>query len=216
MKVKSIQTNDNRLKQPILYCHKLFYGARNLLIDIQYGASLAGYKKTNYNGFKWVVNTDYSVLSSIFEHRILPGDVIVDVGCGKGRVINWILHQGYQNKIIGIEYDKETFDKLNSRLNRFENVTLIHGDALENIPEDATLFYLFNPFNEKVMEKFSQKLKKVFQNMKDIRILYYRPLHLNVFQQDNAWKVTEFEMDLDFRFKDLSSHRKYAVIEFYQ
>ena len=44
------------------------------------------YANTKANGFI-IVNSD---------------DVLVDVGCGKGRFFNWALSKGYKNKIIGI------------------------------------------------------------------------------------------------------------------
>lgn len=64
-----------------------------------------GFKRLGANG---VYHTDYSVINTIFS--LVPigeQDVLVDVGCGKGRVINYWLSQGYTNKMVGLELDPQ-------------------------------------------------------------------------------------------------------------
>jgi len=39
--------------------------------------------------------------------RFGPADVIVDVGCGKGRSLNWLIDHFPANAIYGIELDPE-------------------------------------------------------------------------------------------------------------
>ncbi len=76
---------------------------RNAFIDIQYGGLLGGKIKTRYThlGAVETENTDYRALYPIFMNRIQPSDVLVDIGCGKGCVINsWLAH-GCPNRIIG-------------------------------------------------------------------------------------------------------------------
>jgi hypothetical protein len=70
--------------------------ARTLATDLRYGAILSGNVGTRYRqaGAYNVVNTPYAVLPQIFAGRIGRDDVLVDVGCGKGRVINWWLSRG--------------------------------------------------------------------------------------------------------------------------
>jgi spermidine synthase len=78
---------------------------RSFLTDLRYGGILTGSVNTQHRhlGAYNVVNSAYSVLPHIFAGRIGPRDVLVDVGCGKGRVINWWLSQGLRNRIVGIE-----------------------------------------------------------------------------------------------------------------
>ncbi|GAK59294.1 GCN5-related N-acetyltransferase [Candidatus Vecturithrix granuli] len=123
--------------------------------------------------------------------------------------------------MIGIEYDKEVANKTMNRLRKYNNVKIIQGNAVYNIPQEGTIFYFFNPFTEIIMCQFSEMMKKMFQNQKDIQMLYYRPKQLQVFQRDPAWRVQKFEIpinNLDYRFKRLhkyrESYRQYAVITF--
>jgi len=62
-------------------------------------------------------------------------------------VLNWWLHQGLTNRMVGIELDE-----------RFAGTTVgpacgttpmspsVRGSALDHIPADGTIFFLFNPF----------------------------------------------------------------------
>lgn len=164
---------------------------RNALIDLRYGGLLNGSVMSRYAqlGSLETSNNDYEALSHIFANRIKPSDVLVDIGCGKGRVINWWLHSGCRNRIIGIELDEEIANRTRQRLRKYKNVTIIAGDAIQNIPADGTLFYLFNPFTADVMEAFKVHLMSLFDKDHDITILYYRCNSVDVFRNDPAWIV---------------------------
>ena len=56
-----------------------------------------------------------------------------------------------------------------NRLARYPNVEIITGDATQVLPEDGTLFFLFNPFGPEVMKRFMEHLKQ----RPGIRIIYY-------------------------------------------
>src|SRR5688572_19680524 len=56
------------------------------------------------DGRHTMVHTDYHVLRDIFARvPFKPDDVLVDIGCGEGRVINFWLSRRVKNPIIGIE-----------------------------------------------------------------------------------------------------------------
>lgn len=60
-----------------------FRSARNIATDLRHGeftAAVPGrHGDTN--------NSDHKVLRAVFDQRVRPDDVIVDVGCGRGRVL---------------------------------------------------------------------------------------------------------------------------------
>jgi len=165
--------------------------ARNALIDIRYGGLLSGSIRTRFAhlGAVDTVNTDYMVMPIIFGNRIKSSDVLVDIGCGKGRVINWWLGHGCRNKIIGLELDGKIADKTRQRLCRYKNVSIITGDAVQNFPADGTLFYLYNPFKAHIMEAFKKRFINLFSNCDNISILYYNPKHVEVFRSDPIFTV---------------------------
>jgi SAM-dependent methyltransferase len=173
--------------------------ARNVLRDLRFGKPLGGTMKTRYAhlGAHDVGNADYGDLAILFaEAGVQPDDVIVDVGCGKGRAINWFLDEHPGNRVVGIELDPEICAETARRLRRFSQVTILCGDAVTMLPADGTLFYLFNPFDESVMARFREALVQARSrngNAGRTRIVYYNYKALHVFADDPRFSVREIE-----------------------
>jgi SAM-dependent methyltransferase len=162
----------------------------NRLEDRKWGGFCGGIKPSPcaHLGAHVTQSMDYAQLSYVFDRNKLPihgSDVLVDVGCGKGRVINFWLGRGYRNRIVGIELDPAIADATRARLRRFTNVEIVTGDATELTPADGTLFFLFNPFGPDVMRRFIGHLK----HRPSVRIIYYYCVHLEVIAGDPFWTV---------------------------
>lgn len=171
--------------------------ARNALLDLRYGGLLSldigrSYEQQSdtARGLFCYWNSDFAALSQIFKGRISSDDVLVDVGCGKGRVINWWLDQGFTNPIIGLELEEKVAEQTRRRLRKYKNVKIITGDAVENIPHNGTIFYLYNPFPEPVLEEFKKRLLNTIDQGSDLTIYYYNCKHSAVFQHDPQWQVS--------------------------
>jgi SAM-dependent methyltransferase len=160
--------------------------------DLQYGGLLNGDGKSAYEdlGVTGTVSSGYDVLPSLFEGLIRPGDVLVDVGCGKGRVLNWWLDNYRQHRIYGLEIDRELAAETRRRLYRFHNVTILTGDACEILPAEGSLFYLYNPFQKFVMERFLAAMltRAPSPNGLATRIVYYNSLDAALFDQSGAFQ----------------------------
>jgi len=170
---------------------RVFRVARNLLIDLRFGKALGGIYLTK----RWSGNSDYYVLSRIFQQiTVQESDVLVDVGCGRGRVINWWLSHFPRNVVVGIEVDKDIARQAQKRLRKYKNVTVISGDAIESIPEDGTIFYLYNPFEAEMVEAFKDRLASLFDPSHGILLLYYNCKHLSVFEDDPRWRVETVDL----------------------
>jgi precorrin-6B methylase 2 len=125
------------------------------------------------------------VLRSLFDCiSISPDDVLVDVGCGHGRIINFWLSQRIKNKIVGIEANPEAAKDAAARYKQYPNVEIIEGFA-ERIAQQFTgaIFYLFNPFSEQILADFERALRG-----SNARIVYYAFHGLGPFENP-AWKI---------------------------
>lgn len=182
---------------------------RNFLLDMRYGGFLGlnlgvydvfrrrGAKDSSageftYNPYHWLAclnNADVEFLEYAFKDRVKASDVLVDVGCGRGRAISWWLDQGYRNQIIGLELDPDTAERTRRRLRKYKNVTIITGDAAQNIPANGTLFFLNNPFGEPIMKAFKDRLTEISIEPKNITMLYYNPKQIHVFEKDPVWNI---------------------------
>lgn len=184
---------------------KLTLLAHNFLFDMKYGSFLGGIKKTPYAtiGANDTANSDYYTMSIIFKKIIKTGDVLVDVGCGKGRVINYWLDNFLENQIVGIELDHQVAQKTARRLANYKNVTIISGNVIELIPDNANLFYLFNPFNCEVMKDFKESLINKFFNKNlgwahSFQIVYYNPVCAHLFLDDFKFICSYIELPLGY------------------
>jgi len=113
--------------------------ARNIVFDLRYGAFLGGVIPTRYlgTGAVNVANSDYAVLPHLFDRLIEHDDVLVDVGCGKGRVLNWWLRFYPHHRIVGIELDGEVAEKTRHRLRRhsqFDRMVMRIATSGRNTP----------------------------------------------------------------------------------
>jgi SAM-dependent methyltransferase len=166
--------------------------ATSMLLDLRYGGLLRGVVETRFGdqGATHTINTPYDVLAASFRPgEIRAGDVLVDVGCGKGRVINWWLRSGFRNRIIGIELDPEVAAKTRRRLRRHQNVSIICGDAIDELPADGSVYYLYNPFKAPVVRAFRDRLAEMSAG--EVRIYYYHPRHIDLFENDQRWTVSD-------------------------
>ena len=165
--------------------------ALNLIYDLRFGGVLRGDIETRFAELQAnnMVNTAYWSAALIFRDEVIASDdVLVDLGCGKGRVINWWLSCKLKNHIIGLELDPTIAATTAERLKSFKNVRIISGDALDNLPFDATLIYLYNPFGEGVVERLSDKLLQLM-NPERVRLFYYNCLYAEVFERDRRFSV---------------------------
>jgi SAM-dependent methyltransferase len=186
---------------------------RSAILDLRYGGLLAGDIKSRHRaaGAYNVINSPYSVLPHMFAGRVGEDDVLVDVGCGKGRVINWWLSRGLRNRLVGIEMDPELAAAVAERLRRYPNVEIIAGDATSAIPDDATLLYLYNSFDGPSTERFKATLAERFGH-RGITILYWNTQWLDLWRDDPDWNVDLVPLDDVADPRIGGSHGHYAVI----
>ena len=141
------------------------------------------------------------------EHvHIRESDIIIDVGSGDGKVFNYLLYKGLENKMMGFELNTQHCLKTQNGLNKYQNVEIICGDIFNNFPYNGTVFYLFNPFDGRLMAKFIDRILK----MKDVKptIIYNRPSFVSLFDE----KLFEVKMVMIHQYKFADG--KYAVIRF--
>lgn len=122
--------------------------------------------------------------------ELFPDDVFVDVGCAWGRLIGYLNLKYNVKKFVGIELNETVAVKAKHIYAKQEKVEIIEGDAVEHIPDDATVFYLFNPFDGEVLNAFLEQIQKVkWSTNKKLRLYYLHPIHANVFEKYPEWKL---------------------------
>ena len=111
--------------------------------------------------------------------RIGRGDVLVDVGSGKGRVVLEAARHPC-DRVVGIELLDNLHRRAIANARRFRGrmrcreIELVRGDAVAaGIPDDATVLFLFNPFVGDVAESFFARVAESLErNPRRLRLLY--------------------------------------------
>ena len=124
--------------------------------------------------------TPYSVLERLADSELIfPGDVVLDYGCGKGRVDFFLSHQTGANT-IGIEYDERIYrDALDNQRAADSSISaeFILTRAEEyDLPNEVNRCYFFNPFSVEILHKVMARiLDSYYENPREILLFFYYP-----------------------------------------
>lgn len=157
------------------------------------GSLLARYRPVNVEGATAYAPTRYWALSEIFKDAgFTEEDSFVDIGCGEGRVLAWLTHQGFPGQITGIEKDPDIAAVAKKWMARHPNekVRFIEGDAMEQSYKDYTIIYIFRPFNKEFFERLILRIES--QITHPIRF-YYLTDHYSrqLLTNRPGWKIME-------------------------
>lgn len=135
----------------------------------------------------------YFILFSIFNE--IPKETkhfpLIDYGCGKGRALFVAEQCGFTN-LIGVDIAKELIDDANKnkaiykKKNQQSAIDFLFEDATKyQIPNNAQVFYFFNPFGEEIMQQVIHHIKEsVKLNPRKIYCIYLNPKYKAVFEKN--------------------------------
>ncbi|MBI3557675.1 MAG: class I SAM-dependent methyltransferase [Deltaproteobacteria bacterium] len=119
------------------------------------------------------------------QFNIGANDVFVDLGCGKGRAL-FVAARFPFARVIGVELAESLAVAARRNCESFlrrrnvpcREIQIVHVDAAEfEIPADATVVFLFNPFRDVPLDRVLQNLRaSVFMNPRTLRIIYHDPV----------------------------------------
>jgi hypothetical protein len=164
---------------------------RTAWLDLRYGGYAGGRAETRFAhlGATAVHDLPYRVIKQATDAvTVSPEDVLVDVGCGHGRLFNWWLSRGWHNPMIGIEIDPDVAASTRRRLRPFANVQIITGDAVDLTPARATLCFLFNPFGRAVLARWHDALL-ARSTAPRLAVVYINCHYLDVFRDSGRWSI---------------------------
>lgn len=122
-----------------------------------------------------------------------PEGVLVDFGCGKGRVLLLAALRGIK-KAVGIEFSPELCEIARNNVRIVEqatgsrlNISVIEGDVTHyEIEDDQNVFFLFNPFDDVVLEAVVKNIRQSLRRKpREIAMIYYNPVHSHIL--DNSF-----------------------------
>ena len=124
--------------------------------------------------------TPYGVLERLANSGLIgKKDVVLDYGCGKGRVDFFLSYQT-RTKTIGIEYDERIYNSAEENKKTAvsaNRVTFLLQKAEEyEVPEEVNRCYFFNPFSVELLRKVMNRIvTSYYENPREILLFFYYP-----------------------------------------
>ena len=124
--------------------------------------------------------TPYCVLERLANSGLIrKGNILLDYGCGKGRV-DFFLSWQTRCRSVGIEYDERIYKKaLENKESAVssERVSFVFADAEHfPVPESVDCMYFFNPFSLELLRKVMARIiESYYENPRQIQLFFYYP-----------------------------------------
>lgn len=144
------------------------------------------YFPTTFGGFR----------AAMREVGVEPGEVFVDYGSGKGRVLIMAAEYPFR-RIVGVEISPElhavarvNLARCADRL-RCQDIELWTGSAADfPVPTDASVVYLYNPFHGRVLRTVLAGLRASLDaHPRRLRLVYNNPVHFLRIASEYPWLV---------------------------
>lgn len=124
--------------------------------------------------------TPYSVLERLANSGLIrKKDVVLDYGCGKGRVDFFLSYQT-KAKTIGIEYDERIYQgALDNQKTAVSGARTefakARAEAYE-VPAEVNRYYFFNPFSVELLRKVMARIiESYYANPREAFLFFYYP-----------------------------------------
>ena len=124
--------------------------------------------------------TPYSVLERLaFSGYIGKKNMLVDYGCGKGRVDFFLSYQT-RCRSIGIEYDERiletALENQKSAVSAGRVELVLQNAETYVVPETTDRFYFFNPFSVEILRSVLERIKEsYYEHPREMMLFFYYP-----------------------------------------
>ncbi len=124
--------------------------------------------------------TPYCVLERLVDSGLIGSDdVVLDYGCGKGRV-DFFLSYRTKAETIGIEYDARIYqaavENRNSAISKVKPRFVLTSAEEYQVPTEVNRCYFFNPFSQEILQKVMARiLASYYENPREIFLFFYYP-----------------------------------------
>jgi SAM-dependent methyltransferase len=149
--------------------------------------------------------------------EITEDDVLVDYGCGKGRIVAQAARHYPFKKVIGLEISERlgavASEEVEMNRDRFRarEVELVVDDAATwPLPDETTFIYLFHSFGEPVFSSVLDRINESLERRpRRLVLIYVRPLLHSRLLANGRFRLVKVSRGLR---PDLESHRIHVYV----
>ena len=173
------------------------------------GMSLARFMPSRYSeshGATGSQSAPYRGLEEIFRN-INKGckASLIDIGCGKGRVLAYLMSTGADLTLTGVEIDPKVADIAREWSSGYPQIRIITGNAFELDYNDYDMLFMYRPMEADAFKEFINMLEKDLRHK--VMLYYYADSESGYYLNDrrNWHLVSRHEI---YKVKGLYIHRE--------
>ena len=141
-----------------------------------YGAT--GSQSVSYAGLEEIMN----------RVSLEEGDSFIDIGCGKGRVLAYLMASGCKAHITGIELNPDVASVASSWAKDHPDIKIICGNAFDIDFDSYTHLFMYRPMDLFTFISFIRKLEGSLSH--SITLIYYADIEAGTFLEERKnWDV---------------------------
>jgi len=124
--------------------------------------------------------TPYCVLERLANTGLIgKKDVVLDYGCGKGRVGFFLSYQT-KARTIGIEYDERIYasavNNQKTAVSRAKTEFVLSNAETYAVPPEVSRCYFFNPFSLEILRQVMARImESYYENPRQVLLFFYYP-----------------------------------------
>ena len=124
--------------------------------------------------------TPYSILERLAKSGLISNDdVVLDYGCGKGRV-GFFLSYRVKAKTIGIEYDEHIYqgalENRKTALSKIKPDFVLTSAEEYEVPAEVNRCYFFNPFSVEILHAVCARIiESWYEDPREVFLFFYYP-----------------------------------------
>lgn len=150
----------------------------------------------------------YWALDEVFKDmKFNKDDKFIDVGCGKGRILAEMERIKFPGQLYGIELNPDVAKYAQDWAKRYDNLTIMSGDAFKLNYNDYNIIMLCRPFLEEMYVTFLEKMEKDIKH--PVTVILYVDNYMAKYVKDKP-QWTMHKQEIIFK-KGLLAYSYYPV-----
>lgn len=115
-------------------------------------------------------------------------DSFIDVGCGKGRVLAYMIYKKHPCSINGVELKKDIADICTSWTKSYDNVNVMCSNAFEIDHNNYTHLFMYNPFTQEFLYNFIELLESQLNH--SVKLIFFgNNIIYKILSNRKCWSV---------------------------
>ena len=135
------------------------------------------------------IHTPYGTLETVLGgERFAESDAILDVGCGLGRPLAYLVESGFPGRIVGAEINPPVAQRAAAWAQRYPQVSVLCSDVFLLDLNEYTHFFMWRPFDPEAFERFILKIEAELTH--PVRMYYLSDVHTGTLPEGRSgWRI---------------------------